>query len=130
MRCLGIDYGQRVVGLALSDEGGSLAFPASILPRNGSLFGELKELVEREHISVAVLGKPLTEDGQENDLFRSAEKFKEKFEKETGLEVVWQDERFTTQEALKSPSKNKRSDASAAALILQRYLDAHNESQP
>ena len=130
--------------MAISDENGTLAFPKEILPNDMETFKKLGEIIKKENISEIVVGESVDFSGKLNALSGRIEVFilelKEKFK----LPVHKQKEFLTSVEARKigvnknslSPSsahskikqiKSGRVDASAAALILQRYLDKINK---
>jgi putative Holliday junction resolvase len=138
-RFLGIDYGAKRVGLAISDENGKLAFPYKILQNNNELFDFIHNICGQENITEIVIGESIDLSGKENKIM---EKIKE-FEKELfalGLPIHFQKEFMTTIEARGREGKEKNNakkvkkeiagkvDASAAALILQRYLDKRNKN--
>jgi putative Holliday junction resolvase len=129
MRYLGIDYGTKKVGLALSDEAGSMGFPHGILPNDGRLIDEVIDLVARKQVEAVVIGDSLNFDGNPNAVAKAAKEFGMLLERRTGLSVEFEPEMLTTQEArrgfdgLREPGANlKEVDASAAALILTSYL--------
>lgn len=134
MRYLGIDYGKKRVGIALSDEEGTLAFPKTILKNEKSLTREILDIVQKENVMEIVLGASFDEFGNPNEIMADIEKFKTLLEKESGLPVHFQKEAMTSVHARnfrdemrddgrRRPQKNEAIDASAAALILQRFLD-------
>ncbi len=143
MRFLGIDYGTKRIGVAISDENGSLAFPKEIVLNDVSTFKKIGEIIKKEKIGEIVVGESVDFSGKLNVLSGRIEVFilelKEKFK----LPVHKQKEFLTSVEARKMGSSKKdfnqaqshskvkqiksgRVDASAAALILQRYLDKIN----
>ncbi|PCI21385.1 Holliday junction resolvase RuvX [Candidatus Wolfebacteria bacterium] len=123
MRYLGVDYGSKKIGIAHSDENGSLAFPHSILPNNDSIIDAFREIIKEEDISTIVIGESLNDSGDPNIIMKEISTFKEILEKEFGLPVELEKEFLTSFEARRFQSGKKEVDASAAALILQRYLD-------
>ncbi|MFA6253809.1 MAG: Holliday junction resolvase RuvX [Candidatus Paceibacterota bacterium] len=128
MRYLGIDYGNRKVGLAISDEAGSFAFPYQVIKNEGvdKLVGQIEKICDNEGIGIIVLGESLDLSGEANPIQKDISVFKEKLEKEAGREVVLQKEFFTTREARRVIDENgtdSETDARAAALILKSYLD-------
>ena len=141
MRYLGIDYGTKRVGVAVSDEMGSLAFPRAIFSNNAELIPNILKLFEEEEIGGIVLGESHTQSGQENKVMKEITVFKEKLEQETGRQVFLESEFMTSMEASRQrfemqseQGRNTRSDKtkiddSAAALILQRFLDKKNFSK-
>ena len=140
MRYLGIDYGSKRVGIALSDEMGLMAFPHSILPNNLSLIEEVSNICHKENITAIVLGESHDLSGARNKIMGSIEELKLNLEAETELPVYFQKEFLTTVEArgrsgkeinnAKKVGKGKQAsvDASAAALILARYLEKKNNN--
>lgn len=130
MRHLGIDFGTKRVGLALSDEGGAMGFPHSTIPNSGKLIDEVLTLMEEKGVEKVVVGESLNFDGLPNPVARMAKEFGELLERRSGVPVVYEPETLTTQEARRnfegvreSGSGNLLVDASAAALILTSYLD-------
>jgi len=140
MKHLGIDYGSKRVGLAISDEDGSFAFPYKIIPNNMELVDAIHNICGGEEIGAIVLGESHDLSGQPNKIMGSIEEFKRNIEAELDLPVYFQKEFMTTTEArgrggkevnnAKKVGKIKQAaaDASAAALILQRYLDKKNQN--
>lgn len=124
MRYLGIDYGTKKVGLALSDEGGQFAFPYSILKNNRDLFFEIKKVCDQEKVEAIIVGYSLTQHGEENDVVEVADTFTEKLGTILGLPIHKQNELFSSAEAHRYQIKKGDRDDSAAAIILQRFLDA------
>ncbi|MFW5836764.1 MAG: Holliday junction resolvase RuvX [Desulfovibrionaceae bacterium] len=133
MRTLGIDYGMKRVGLALSDPEGRLALPYRVIERTTrhALFGELAQVVERESVQAVVVGLPLSMDGGETLAARQCRNFADSLARRTGLPVRLEDERLTSAEAerdlaqagLDSRKRRQHLDAQAAALILQTHLE-------
>ncbi len=140
---LGIDYGARRVGLAVSDASGLLARPLATLDRS-QMPGDaaLVDAVLRamtdvagddEPVGAIVVGLPLRLDGSANDQTPRVQAFVARLSARTSLPVVLQDERLTSHEAdsrLAVTEKDWRRrkqmlDAASAAVILQDYLDAH-----
>jgi putative Holliday junction resolvase len=140
MRVLGIDYGQRRIGLALSDATGLLARPWKTLARQGtparvadSLAAEVLRLqAEDDGLDAVVLGLPRKLNGSPTDQTAAVEKLAASLQSRISLPVVLQDERLSSREAesvlarrIKDWRKRKPLlDAAAAAVILQDYLDA------
>jgi putative Holliday junction resolvase len=122
MKYLGIDYGTKRIGIAISDESGEFAFPKGIIGPEKAI-GEIAELCEKEGIEAVVIGKSIASNGMDNEIVPIVEKFKEKLETATGLPVHFQQESFSTMEAHRYQTKAGSRDDSAAAIILQRFLD-------
>ncbi len=121
MKYLGIDYGTKKVGLALSDDGGSLAFPHSVIPSDGSLFETVESLLKENDIQRVVIGHSVAHDGSENPVMQGAHEFKNRLESENY--VVYLEPEFLTTFQAKRNTEDAMADASAAALILQSFLD-------
>ncbi len=139
MKHLGIDYGSKRVGIALSDDGGTLAFPYRTLKNDMTLIDSIHNICGEEEISAIVIGESHDLSGEPNKIMGSIEKLIKNLEAELDLPIYLQKEFMTTIEArgrggkeLNNARKDKKeksinTDASAAALILQRYLDKKNQ---
>ncbi|MEX0652469.1 MAG: Holliday junction resolvase RuvX [Candidatus Paceibacterota bacterium] len=133
MRFLGIDYGTKRVGVAVSDVQASLAFPKAVLVNSHTLLAEIKAIIKSHDVGEIVVGHSLNVDGRENLLMEDVRRFMGLLEKECSLPMHLEPEFFTSEEA----HKGKRDggvgvhmiDAAAAALILQRYLDRRGNSR-
>lgn len=136
MRVLGIDFGERRIGLALSDPSGTLASPLPTLKRRKGKRPPLSALAEiaADHgVEAVVVGLPLTLDGGDSDWTRTVREVGRALGERTGLPVHFVDERLTSvraERAVRSlglPKKKReekeRVDAAAAILILQAWLD-------
>ena len=131
MRYLGIDYGSSKVGLALSDEAGTMGFPQSVVKNTPRLLDELCALIAKENIGAVVIGDSRTLSGEDNLINEDARLLGGQLTERSGVPVFFESEVFTTAAALRAPAKVERSrapkrheavDASAAALILTSYL--------
>jgi len=120
---MGIDFGEKRIGIALSDEQVFMAFPHSVLINNKNSIKEIKKICGENNVEKIILGQSLDYKGQPNLVMGKIEKFKKSLEKETGLEVLYQNETLTTQEARRLQGKIEKIDASAAALILRSFID-------
>ncbi len=144
MKYLGIDYGQKRIGLSLSDELGSLAFPFKIIINNKEMFDAIHNICGEENVIEVILGHSVNSLGQDNLIMPEIEKIKQRIENELKLPVHLEKEFMTTIHARNYLEKNdiygkernqsrqnpkkkiERADAVAATLILQRYLDRKN----
>jgi putative Holliday junction resolvase len=130
---LGIDFGERRIGVAISDPGGTFALPLTAISRtdDASAIGELAELARREEIGRIVVGEPLGPDGAVGSAARRARSFAARLARETGLPVETVDETLTSREAesrlveagVARGKRQGRRDAIAAQLLLQEVLD-------
>jgi putative holliday junction resolvase len=123
MRLLGIDYGSKRVGVALSDEGAVIAQPYKVLSNSKNLIEEVAAIVEKENVSEIILGESKDYKGAENLIMEKVHAFKKALEEKTGKRLIYEPEFMTSQQAEYFQGKHELLDASAAALILQSYLD-------
>ena len=139
-RLMGLDFGSKTVGVALSDPTGLIASPLEIIEREREdklrkTFSRIEELIEEYKVTKIVLGLPLNMDSSEGERVRKTEEFKEALERRTGLEIVVWDERLSTVEAhdimteagVKGIDRKKFVDKIAASIILQGYMDSQKE---
>lgn len=135
MRYLGIDFGSKKVGLALSDEAGTMGFPHKIIPNTPRLIDELLALIARENVSVVVMGESRNLAGDANPIAIEAKKIGNSISERAGVPIMYESEVFTSVEARRMPESHEKSrkpksreniDASAAALILTSYLSRTN----
>ena len=122
MRKLGIDYGTKKLGLAMTDESGSMAFPHSVIPNTPDLLKVLVKLIEKEKIGEIVFGHSLDRNGKPNSVHTAVEGLMLDLTLETGLPIHLQPEQYTTQAAIQLQGKTTQTDASAAALILDAFI--------
>jgi len=135
MRFLGIDYGTKRIGIAVSDENIILAFPKGILLNNLNIFKNIGEILKTENISEIVIGESVNFKGKENIVSKEIKTFISELKDKFNLPIHEQKEFLTSVEARRHQDfggqarrfqKKKEVDDSAAALILQRYLDRIN----
>ena len=119
---MGIDYGTKRVGIALTDDKGMMAFPHKVLPNDGALLKSLEAIVQKEHVEHIVLGHSLDRAGKPNTLHTAVEDFVQDLTLHIGLPVDLEPEQYTTQEAIRLQGRNENTDASAATIILNSYL--------
>jgi len=133
MRYLGIDYGSKKIGLALSDEEGTMGFPFLVIPNDARVSDALSLLIEEEHIGGIVIGESRDFQGNHNPIAVPARALGEELAERTGSGVFYEPEMLTTQEAKRDfeglhSHKRGNVDASAAALILTSYLSRHGKA--
>ena len=135
MRAVGIDLGEKRIGVAISDSDGRVATPYETVNRSGSrdqdhrLIGAIVEEVEAE---ILVVGLPLSLDGAEGKAAVNARKEAELLQQVLAMPVTMHDERLTTVEAermlqeqgLDAAERRKIVDKVAAAIILQAWMDS------
>lgn len=135
-RIVGVDPGEARIGIAISDEDASIAFPRETIPARGGVpeaVRRVREALADEEVSMAVVGLPLRLDGTEGEAARRARSFGEALGQELQVPIVYWDERLTTVAAERSLREMGRRgskqrevvDQSAATILLQGYLDAH-----
>ena len=138
-RIIGLDIGERRIGVAVSDPSATLARPVTTLKTTGLdgnalevSLAEVRRLVEDDPVDAIVIGLPRRLDGSANAMTPRVERFAERLRDRVGLAVILQDERLTSMEAESRLAERERDwrvrkqqlDAAAAAIILQDYLDA------
>lgn len=128
MRYLGIDYGGKRIGIALSDEEGKIAFPREILSGDSEkIAGKIKEICVKEKVGRIVVGLPLSFEGRETAQTKETKNFAEKLKKSVGLPVDFENEiltsRMVERDIKEGRIKKEKIDAASATIILQSYLD-------
>lgn len=133
MRYLGLDYGTKRIGVAVSDDTATLAFPLAVIPANQEAVSAVAALAKKERAEKIILGESRDFAGAANDVMEDIEQFKKDIEELSGLPCEYEREFFTSVQAARQFAPDKKSrkanpshdtlDASAAALILQSYLD-------
>ena len=130
MRYLGVDYGTRRMGIAVSDDGGRIAFPQGVVSAHTDLarLREILRIIKRERIGTVILGIPLDTAGRERDTARRVRAFRVALEKQISIPIVFENEILTTRLAESDSHSRTKIDAAAAAIILQSYLDTRARS--
>ena len=134
-RLLGVDWGERRIGLALSDETRTLAQPLTTLTRRSGKRFPMRAfltLLEQHAVTGVVVGLPLDQEGAEAEAAAAARALAADIAQHSGQPVELWDERLTTARALRAvramggSTRGRKDDvdALAAALLLQHYLDA------
>ena len=136
MRVLGVDFGLRHLGIALSDEGGLLARPLRVVHVTSvrDAPDAVAEVATEAEARTIVVGVPLGLEGEERrEEVRRVERFAHALRKRSGLEVFLVDESLSTREAEQQAPGAREDDpkrhAQAAAVILQRWLDRPRKSK-
>ncbi|MDP2668761.1 MAG: Holliday junction resolvase RuvX [bacterium] len=123
MKLLGIDFGKKRIGLAVARSEDGIAFPLEVV-QNGLLAAEvIAQICQREEVESIVMGESRDLDGSHNPIHEETAQFAEELEHHTGMHVHYENEVYSTQQAAREQGKGKQIDASAAAIILQAYLD-------
>ena len=139
MRIMGLDYGSKTVGVAISDALGLTAQGIEIIRRTQEnklrqTLARIEALVKEYEVTAIVLGFPKNMNNTIGDRAEKSLAFKEMLERRTGLDVFMWDERLTTAEAertlmetgVRRENRKQFLDQMAAVLILQGYLDRMN----
>ncbi|MDQ5969326.1 MAG: putative pre6S rRNA nuclease [Patescibacteria group bacterium] len=126
MRYLGIDFGSKRVGVAISDETNSFAFPLKVIENSTDIVEDIVVLCKENRVSEVVVGESRDFSQKNNKIMEEIIPFVEKLKEKIGLPVRMHPEFLTSQEAERLQGKNEMHDASAAALILKSFLDLKN----
>jgi putative Holliday junction resolvase len=136
MRILGVDYGLKRIGLALSDEDGTIAQPLETIDggRAAIVTRELLRLCQQRNVGKIVVGVPLRLDGTASDQTRRTLEFIAQLRQATTIPVAQWDERLTSVQAerallganVRRSERRQKIDKLAAQIMLQSYLDATN----
>jgi putative Holliday junction resolvase len=137
MRYLGVDFGERRIGLAIADDDGRLAVPVDVVTRSSDAqaIDAVLAVAGREGAETIVVGEPLRLDGSEGDAARRARGFAAKLGAATRLPIVLHDEALTSYEAASrlreaGAKRRRRRDAIhsvAAQILLQDWLDRRRD---
>ncbi len=132
-RILGIDFGLKRIGLALSDPLLIFSYPYTTIMNDNSFWNKLKSIIEEKNVTKIILGYPLRNNRTKFDISDNVLEFKTKLINRFHLEVILWDERYTSEIAKQvvinsGIKKSKRKDKglldkNSAAIILQEYLD-------
>lgn len=127
MKYLGVDYGEKRVGIAVSDAAGSIAFPRETLA-NERLVAQLVECAAREGADAFVVGDTRASGGRENAVTAQVDDLMRELAQASGKPVHAASELHSSIEASRyAPEGKTHDDAAAAAVILQRFLDMHRQ---
>lgn len=122
MRLLGIDYGTKKVGLALSDDGGNMAFPHKVIPNDKQMLDVIVSLINEKAVGAVVIGHSLGRDGNANKVHEAVTELVTDLTLVCGIPVHLEPEQYTTQEAIRYQGRTEHTDAAAASIILNSYL--------
>jgi len=125
MKILGIDYGTKRIGLAVSDDDGQMAFPHSVIENNHKIIKNFIKIVSENKIEAIVIGESKNYKMEDNLIMEDVINLKKVLEKELDLEVDLHPEVLSSAQAEFFQGKTEMTDAAAASIILQSYLDAN-----
>ncbi len=122
MKLMAIDYGEKRVGIASTDDSGHFALPRAVWPNDKTLLEKILKFKNDEGVEKIVLGESKNLKGDPNLIQVEIEKLKIELQS-LGVEVIYHPEVFTTMEARRLQGQTEMTDASAAALILKSFID-------
>ncbi len=141
-RIMGLDYGDKTVGVAISDEMQLTAQPVETIVRERinkmrRTFARIEDLIEEYDVETIVIGLPKKLNNEEGERCKLTREFGSRMEQRTGLTVVYQDERLTTVSAdavlqeggIRKDRRKQYLDKMAASILLQTYLDGMAHQQ-
>lgn len=142
-KALGIDYGDRRIGIAVSDANQQIVFPRKYILNEGDLeevVQKIKELCKQEKVTLIVVGLPLNMEGDDTEQTLKVRIFTDHLKEVVDAEIVLHDERLTTRRSdviltsidkrsKREGAKREEIDSIAASLILQNYLDLLGKSE-
>ena len=130
---LGLDFGDKTIGIAVSDKSKTIATPIITIKRKGILkdIEKLLSILEEYDVGGVILGLPLSLDGNENERTEKVRNFANELKKCNDIKIAFQDERYSSDVIYKELRKNsiskdkikKKIDQMAASYILQGFLD-------
>ena len=133
-RIMGIDYGEKRIGISLSDPTKTFAYSFDTYNNDNSLFDNIVKLVREKNVTKIILGLPSVNYESSKSLVKKIVRFKEKLEHRTKLKIILWDEEYSSiiarekiVESISKKSKRKKKgiiDSFSAAVILQEYLDS------
>lgn len=138
MKYLGIDYGTKRIGLAVSDDEGRVAFPNKVIQNSPRAVEEVLEIIANESVDEVVIGESKDFNMQDNPIMEKAKSFADDLSEKSGKSVSFHSEIFTSaqvatenhfsntprEQTVRGEKKVVDLDAKAAALILQNFLDS------
>lgn len=134
---LGIDYGEKRIGLASGDEAVRIAFPLCVLDNSGRrrVVEEISRIVKERAVMMIVVGLPIRLDGTRGLAAENVERFADILKRHINVPVEFWDERLSTKIAeramidggLSRERRRQSIDQCAAQIVLQSYFDAHGE---
>ena len=122
MRYLGIDYGHKNIGLAVSDPEGNFVYPYLVILNNKKTLETIFAICQKEEVGEIVIGESLNFKGEPNPILEASKTFAESLRETTRLPVNFQIETYSSREAERIVGDDDNLDARAAAIILESYL--------
>lgn len=125
-RFLGIDFGTKRIGVALSDEDGRIAFPETEFENRKNVVERISQLCKEKEVDAIVVGESTNHKGEDNPVMEHIRTFKSELAEKVDMPIHFENEYFSTAHAAQDRDTPGHYDASAAAIILQRFLDKKN----
>ncbi|MCD5381597.1 MAG: Holliday junction resolvase RuvX [Candidatus Pacebacteria bacterium] len=122
MKRMGIDYGSVKIGVALTDDGGAMAFPHEVVPNNENFLQYIEKLVSERNVEEIVIGHSLNNQGEPNKIHSAVEGFITDVTLSLGIPIHLEPEQYSTQQASQIQGRSTQTDAAAAALILDSFI--------
>ena len=119
---MGIDFGTRNIGLALTDESGVMAFPHGVIRNDPKALSVVVSLIKEKSVKEVVIGHSLGYTGVANKVHELVEGFMTDLTLELGIPIHLEPEQYSTQQAIRIQGKNDQTDAAAAAIILDSFI--------
>ena len=129
MKYIGIDYGEKRVGIAISDNDGKVAFPKLVLENNPDLFKKISDFCMENTAGVIVIGESKNYKGEDNKISPKIISFKRELSSVIKLPIFLEPEFMSSMQVEKTFGKTEMLDASAASIILQTFLDKERGRQ-
>lgn len=121
-RLLGIDYGSKRIGVAMTNESGDMALPYSVILNSKEALAEILKICAENNVSEIIVGESKNFEGNDNRIMQEIKEFVHDV-RNGGMKTTFHPEFMTSQQAEHIQGKNNMIDASAAAIILQSFLD-------
>lgn len=125
-RLLGIDYGSKRIGLAISDTESRFPAPYRVIANDDSSVKRITQIVKENNIGKIVIGKSINYLGKPNPIFDQVEKLGNILGTKLSVPIVYEDETLSSKEAERIVGRDESYDARAAALILKSFIDRQN----
>ena len=126
-KILGIDYGEKRVGIAITSEDRKMAFPRYVLQNDDKLVDKISKIALDEGVEEIVIGRSLDYKNQPNHIMSSIEELGRVLSKERKFKIYYENEFLTSAEAKRIQGENEMLDASAAAIILRSFIEKEND---
>lgn len=123
MKFLGIDYGTKRIGLATANSKNKIATPLRVISNDGNAMKNVLKICQKKSIDTIVVGESKDRAGRDNPVMEYVKEFVAELINATEIDIIFADEFGSSVEASRQPNNPKHLDGSAAAVILQRYLD-------